>query len=179
MKSLRLHPKEGLNLPFGEEIEKDENKVDTTIQVAKIHSAASCSAGRVFNAPLGKALRVLSLMKSDEVKSYLNSLTNKQLVEFLSEVLRARRCDEGIEEKFSQAHWCVAEASRFLSDDEKSWEKWEVELLAIHDKEHYPEGWDDKAILCQGGNCNECGNKIFSWAKKVNCPVCGAKVYVT
>ncbi len=118
-------------------------------------------------------------MNEEQVKTFLESLTNKQLVEFLSDVLKKRRCDEGTEEAFSQAHWCLAETSRFLTDDEKGWEEWEVELLALYDPDEYEGSWDDNSPICQGGKCMECGTKLFSWAKKIVCPVCGSKSFAT
>ncbi|OZG69995.1 hypothetical protein BTA51_28110 [Hahella sp. CCB-MM4] len=125
------------------------------------------------------ALRAIRNMNQDEAKKYLESLTNKQLVELMSEVFKTRRCDEGTEEAYIQAHWCIAEASRFKTDDGKGWESWEVELLALHDNEQYEGGWSDASPICQGGECTECGTKLFGWAKHIICPVCGAKAYAT
>jgi hypothetical protein len=118
-------------------------------------------------------------MSKTEAIQYLESLTNKQLVELLSEVFKSRRCDEGTEEEYLQAHWCIAEVSRLQTDDGKGWESWEVEILARHDPKKYDFDWSDNSPICQGGKCTECGTKLFSWAKKIVCPVCGAKAYAT
>ena len=126
---------------------------------------------------LKQALR--AQMNQEQTKKYLNSLTNKQLVVLLTDVFQSRRCDEGTEKEYLEAHWCIAEASRFKTDDGKDWENWEVELLALHDPEEYEGEWDDKSSICQGGGCSECGVKLFSWAKRIICPVCGSKEYAT
>lgn len=118
-------------------------------------------------------------MNQDKVKNYLGSLTNKQLVELLSTVLKARRCDEGTEEAYIQAHWCIAEVSRFKKDNGEGREDWEIKLLALHDAKQYERGWVDNASICQSSKCRACDTKLFSWAKHIICPVCGAKVYAT
>jgi rubrerythrin len=118
-------------------------------------------------------------MNQNEVKKYLETLTNKQLVELLAEVLQKRRCDNGSEGDYTQAHWCLAEASRIQTEDGKGWENWEVGLLALHDSREYEGGWSDDSLMCQSGECRECGVKLIGWAKHLVCPVCGAKAYAT
>jgi len=118
-------------------------------------------------------------MNQDQAKAYLDSLSNKQLVELLLDVLNKRRGDEGAEAAFVQAHWCVAEASRMQAANGIDWEAWDVELLAAHDSSVYDSGWDDQALLCQSGQCGECGMALLSWAKAIVCPVCGSAASAT
>ena len=115
-------------------------------------------------------------MKDIQVKEYLGKLTNKQLVEFLDTVLNERRCDEGLESSYLQAHWCLAQASRMKDDDDVNWEQWEVELLSLHGPNEYEKGWHDDSPICQF--C-ECGTKQIGWAKRIICPVCANEVYAT
>lgn len=114
----------------------------------------------------------------EQAKEYLDSLSNKQLVEFLTNLLQQRRSDEGVESAYLQAHWCLAQASRSLADN-GAWEEWQIELLANHDSEHYKKGWVDDVPICQSGECKECHMPLLSWAKDVICPVCGNKAYAT
>lgn len=116
-------------------------------------------------------------MDRNQAKQYLSNLTNLELVEFLEDELSKRTCDDKAPD--IQARWCLVEVSRLLSDDEKSWEDYELDIISVHDSEKYPEGWHADSPICQQGKCTECGFKVVSWAKNMTCPVCSESVYGT
>ena len=118
-------------------------------------------------------------MSRQRALEFIKGLTNKQLVEFMNEALAGRRSDEGLEKSFVQEHWCLAEASRMLEDDDITWGKWEVNFLAEHDRDEYPGEWHEDSPLCQEGTCTNCGYDSIGWAKKNTCPICGTLTYAT
>jgi len=113
--------------------------------------------------------------KNDIIKS-MKSLSDKQFIELLYEVVKGRFIYKG-EENYTQSHLVVANACRLKNDNNKDWGEWSLELIAKHDSKIYPKGWADDSLICQSGEC--CGHEVISWAKNAICPICGKEVYTS
>jgi hypothetical protein len=98
----------------------------------------------------------------DGIANLLADLTEKQMVETIYSALRKRGAD-----------WVLA-VSELLPNG-----KSRLDLFSPHDPETYPDGWSDDAVIANLGECGHCGATLFSWAKRVICPVCGSKANCT
>jgi hypothetical protein len=115
-------------------------------------------------------------MNRSEVVSWMRSLADKQFVELFYESVEGRSIYHELERSHLEQHFVLASATRALGDDDQ-WEEWEIELVAKHDDQEYPEGWSDDVPICQSGHY--CGHETVSWAKHLICPACGEKGYGT
>jgi len=106
-------------------------------------------------------------MNREQILAWIGSLTDKQLVELFYDATSDRDVDG------EQGRLAVAKACTF-PDDER-----ETTFLALPDPDAYPSGWVDDAPFCQSGSCVECECLIRSFAKRVICPICGAKANCT
>jgi hypothetical protein len=101
--------------------------------------------------------------------SYLSELSDKAFAEFFYEAVRERITSDS---KEWHGHMILADAQQV--DDEP----WDIDFIALHDRQQYA-AWDDDAPICQSGTCSNCGQRLRSWAKSACCPVCGQSVYCT
>lgn len=110
-------------------------------------------------------------MNELSVAEWLNSLTDKQFVEFFYRWLAARHIFRE-DELYLNSRLVLGNVSRELLDDE-TWGDWDFQLLCP--TPHV--SWVDDAPICQFGH--HCGIETASWAKNSICPVCGGEVYGT
>lgn len=108
-------------------------------------------------------------MDLNAIATQLNSLTDKQFIEFFYRSLAARNI-YGSEYAYIESHLVLASATRMQSIDE--WGPWEMEMLCTT-----PDAWVDDAPVCQQGA--HCGVETISWAKRSVCPMCGGEVLGT
>ena len=108
-------------------------------------------------------------MDESKVITWIQSLTDKQFVEFFYRAV-ANRSTSDLPEW--NGHFVLADAEKVTD------EPWEVDVIALHDPDEYKE-WVDDAPICQSGSCSACGNSVRSVAKHAVCPVCKSKVYCT
>ena len=115
-------------------------------------------------------------MNTEKAVQHFRELTEKELVEALYEVFATRELFSE-ESEWSENKLVVCNARREL-DENDQWTDWQLQLLAQDDKEEYPDGWSKDALICQEG-VTVANIPIFSWAKKIKCPITGKKVYGT
>ena len=107
-------------------------------------------------------------MDEKEILTWIQQLTEKQLVEFLYKAFENQRTRT---DEFA-SHWVLFEAQKDVDDPD-----WTLISLCPYDKQRYPGGWVDDAPLCQSGGC--CGFETLSIAKHAICPICKGSVYGT
>lgn len=103
--------------------------------------------------------------------TYLTGLSDKAFVEFFYEAVRDRVTSDI---KEGHGHLILADAEKAPDG-----ERWDIEFLALHDRQNYSAEWGDDSPICQSGTCHGCGQIVRSWAKKAICPVCGAQASCT
>ncbi|PHR88857.1 MAG: hypothetical protein COA78_36185 [Blastopirellula sp.] len=108
-------------------------------------------------------------MNESKIISWIESLTDKQFVDFFYRAV-ANRSTSDLPEW--SGHFVLADAEKVTD------EPWDVDFIALPDPNEYEE-WVDNAPICQSGNCPTCGNAVRSVAKHVVCPVCNSIVYCT
>src|SRR4051794_2058366 len=112
-------------------------------------------------------------MSEDDVDSresvlrYLRSLGDKDVLEIFYDAVRDRSTGDIPEAK---DHYVIAHVA---TEDGK----WDLDVIAREDPEHYPRGWASDVPVCQWGVCDGCGSRVRSWAKHMICPVCGGSAY--
>lgn len=106
-------------------------------------------------------------MKEREVVGWVESLTDKQFVDFFYAAVASRSTSD-----FSEwnGHFLLANAEKLPG------EPWEIDLIARHDPGNE---WPEDSPICQSGICSQCSNTVRSISKNAICPVCDAKVYCT
>lgn len=109
-------------------------------------------------------------MKYTEQLQWINSLTEKQLTEFLGQAFNARN-------KRSENHFFLGHA--FRNEQDATTEPWSLQIACTHDPKEYPNGWTNDAPLCQFGYCSKCKMETVSYAKQCLCALCGKSVYGT
>lgn len=102
---------------------------------------------------------------------WINTLTEKQLSEFLNEAFQSRSGDNAYEE----TRFFLGHAHRYKDEEEG----WNIEVVCSHNPVQMPSGMVDDAPLCQGGRCAACDVSTLSYAKHGICPLCGRDVYGT
>ncbi|MBA4016313.1 MAG: hypothetical protein C0483_03910 [Pirellula sp.] len=102
--------------------------------------------------------------------TFLSTLSDKAFAEFFYEAVRGRTTSDRND---WNGHFILADAERIVAD-----EPWDVDLIAIHDRQQYAD-WVDDAPICQSGTCTNCSNRVRSWAKQATCPVCSQTVHCT
>jgi hypothetical protein len=110
-------------------------------------------------------------MNEASVTWWLNSLTDKQFVEFFYRSLSDRHIYQS-EQSRIDSRLVLGNASRELDDDE-IWGDWEFHMLCPSPNLD----WVDDPPICQFGQ--HCGLKTASWAKGSICPVCREDVQGT
>jgi hypothetical protein len=106
-------------------------------------------------------------MKRKDVIEYLRSLTDKQFVELFYAATDGRRI---FVDDVGQSRLVLAHASENL----EATGKWDVALIALHDSKEYPAGWNDDVPICQ--EAESLGYSVFSYAKKMICPITGKTI---
>jgi len=108
-----------------------------------------------------------------EQLQWINSLTPKQLTEFLHQAFNARNDSDGM----SDTRFFLGHAYRFKLDGHA--EPWSMQMACVHDPKEYRDGWQDDASLCQYGFCSKCEVETVSYAKQGLCAICGERIYGT
>ena len=112
--------------------------------------------------------KIKSKMNYTEQLQWINSLTEKQLTEFLGQAFKARN-------KRSEVHFFLGHAFK----QDATTEPWSLQIACAHDPKEYPKGWINDAPLCQYGYCSKCKMETVSYAKQCLCALCGKPVYGT
>lgn len=121
-----------------------------------------------------------------EIIEWFRKLTDKQLVEFFYQAVQGRRIS-GDGEDYHEEHLVLANASRmrdYLNPKSESeelgpWENWELQLLALYDRNNCSDRWSDDAPICQMGRCTCNPHEVLCYDKYATCPICGSPVYGT
>ncbi len=103
---------------------------------------------------------------------WLSSMTDKDFVELMYEVIQKRSWTSDTEEE--QGHFILGNATLDLDDG-----TWGVDVVGLHDPIRYSNGFEKNVPLCQFGDCPNCGSATVSWAKYAKCSVCGDEVNCT
>ncbi len=111
-----------------------------------------------------------------EAKKYIQSLSDKQAVEFLYEVL-ADRPEGKWDRPDEKNRWVLACTG--LNEPQSPNPVWELLVLAQSNSTERPDNWDADSPICQEGTCDNCGISFISWAKNLICPVCDEEGYGT
>jgi hypothetical protein len=112
-------------------------------------------------------------MEYTQQLEWINSLTEKQLTEFLNLAFNARKQSSDYEE----SRFFLGHAFRFKEEDTK--EAYNISIVCSYDPAEYEHAWDDEAPLCQSGYCLHCHVETISYAKQGLCTICGNPVYGT
>lgn len=112
-------------------------------------------------------------MVFNEQLQWINTLTDKQLTEFLTLVFQARNHSS----EYEDSRFFLGSADRYREGDVN--EPWNVHVVGVHDPAEYKEGWSDDVPLCQFGRCSQCEVETVSYAKQSLCALCGKNVYGT
>jgi hypothetical protein len=100
----------------------------------------------------------------EDVLHWISNLSDKQFADFFYKAtLKRNTADSG------KGHFVLADAWKLPE------EPWLVDFIALpsaHEISH-------ESMICQSGECNSCGSKLRSWAKKAICPVCGKEINCT
>lgn len=109
-------------------------------------------------------------MDSEKAASWLNSLSDKEFVDFFYSSIASRHIYP-LERGYLDSHLVLANATRDREGSD-SFGHWQLQLLCPTS-----EAWVHDAPICQfGWHCNV---ETASWAKHSTCPVCGENVYGT
>lgn len=111
--------------------------------------------------------RCMDATNRTQIIAFLKRLTDKQFVELFYEAVEERVI---LGNSPGDSKLILANASR--DSDESG--KWEVDLLALHDRSAYDSEWADDVLFCQESESE--GFRVLSYAKQMICPITGRSI---
>ena len=110
---------------------------------------------------------------------YIQSLNEKELVDFFYEAVTDRNEDKEFEDGYERDRECIISTSFGKFEGEEDEEHYST-FQALPVPEIADLDWiKNEKHICQSGRCNRCKAIVLSVAKLALCPVCDAEVECT
>ena len=109
-------------------------------------------------------------INKEQCLKLMKGLTDKQFVQLFYEAMSGRNTSD-MGEDVAKGHFILA--------DVLTWEDKEINIEFVGLNFYKEDTYEDDYPICQSGTCQNCKNKIRSFAKRILCPICSNEAYGT